>query len=412
MIEIFTKGEIAMVYENLKSKKHAERNKKMPIGVDGVSSLIFEKNLDFSLNEIYRKLLVINDKIEYQFAPLLRIERTKSQGGIRALHIPRLRDQIVLRLIHDEIQRLSNCHGIDLKVKSPYSFVNKFDLLIQHNPEAIILKTDISQFYDSIPRAKAIELCKGLGIRKELYEFMLNWSENLKIRPGNFYMNSDFNTFQGLPQGLSISSLLAELYVRQIDQGFIKEIGYLRYIDDVVIVCRDINDAHKKLEYLRQAVGDIGLKLSSNKTEILRIKDGLEWLGLVHFPGKRLIHPDKLIRTVRPISFLQKECLQRICASQNEIDKIESINTFLKQIDKYITGHKKVRLKWYSLVEDSGQWKLMDKYIHGLIYSCIRKAGVDSGSFGQLPSIHAKVLSYKKIKESQNSPIKGNAPSV
>ncbi len=99
MIEIFTKGEIAMVYENLKSKKHAERNKKMPIGVDGVSSLIFEKNLDFSLNEIYRKLLVINDKIEYQFAPLLRIERTKSQGGIRALHIPRLRDQIVLRLI-------------------------------------------------------------------------------------------------------------------------------------------------------------------------------------------------------------------------------------------------------------------------------------------------------------------------
>lgn len=412
MIEIFTKGEIATVYENLKSKKQTERNKKMPIGVDGVSSEVFEKNLDFSLDEIYRKLLVKTDKIEYKFAPLLRIERTKSQGGVRALHIPRLRDQIVLRLIHNEIQRLSYCHGIDLKVKSPYSFVNKFDLLIKHNPEAIILKTDISQFYDSIPRSKAIELCKGLGVRKELYDFILNWSENLKIRPGNFYMNSDFNTFQGLPQGLSISSLLAELYVRQIDQGFINETGYLRYIDDVVIVCRDINDAHKKLEYLRQAVSDIGLKLSSNKTEILRIKDGLEWLGLVHFPGKRLIHPDKLIRTVRPISFLQKECLQRICASQNEIEKIESINTLLRQIDKYITGHKKVRLKWYSLVEDSGQWKLMDKYIHGLIYSCIRKAGVDSESFGQLPSIHAKVLSYKKIKESQNSPIKGNAPSV
>ena len=47
MIEIFTKGEIAMVYKNLKSKKHAERNKKMPIGIDGVSSEVFERNLDF-----------------------------------------------------------------------------------------------------------------------------------------------------------------------------------------------------------------------------------------------------------------------------------------------------------------------------------------------------------------------------
>jgi hypothetical protein len=54
----------------------------------------------------------------------------------------------------------------------------------------------------------------------------------------------------------------------------------------------------------------------------------------------------------------------------------------------------------------------MDKYIHGLIYSCIRKAGLVGKTFGQLPSIHAKILSYKKIRESQNSPIKGNAPSV
>ena len=119
-----------------------------------------------------------------------------------------------------------------------------------------------------------------------------------------------------------------------------------------------------------------------------------------------------MIRAVRPIRFLQKECLQRICDSQNETEKNESINTLISKVDKYTTGNKKVRLKWYSLIDDNGQWKLMDKYIHGLIYSCIRKAGLDSKTFGQLPSIHAKILSYKKIRESQNSPIKGNAPSV
>ena len=412
MFEIFSKVEIAKVYLGLKSKKHLDRNKKMPVGIDGVSSEVFERNLDSSLNEIHRKLLVRNGKIDYKFAPLLRIERSKNQGGVRALHIPRLRDQIVFRLIHNEIQRLSDQKGINLKVGSPYSFVNRFDLVIQQSPNAVILKTDISQFYDSIPRFKAIELCEGLGIRKELLEFMLNWSENLKIRPGNFYVNSDFVAFPGLPQGLSVSSLLAELYVRQIDLGFTNEQGYFRYIDDVIIVCRDIEDAHNKLENLKLSIENISLKLSPHKTEILRIKDGLEWLGLVHYPEKKLIHPDKLIRAVRPIGFFQKECLQRICASQNETEKIESIKTLISQIDKYTTGTKKVRLKWYSLIEDNGQWKLMDKYNHGLIYSCIRKAGIDSATFGKLPSIHAKILSYKKIRESQNSPTKGNAPSV
>lgn len=412
MIEIFTKAEIWDVYQNLKSKKVADRNKKIPIGVDGVSSEVFERNLNFSLNEIHRKLLVNNGRIEYRFAPLLRIERTKVQGGIRALHIPRLRDQIVLRLIHNEIQRLSLTCGMDLKVKSPYSFVNRFDTLVRDFPDATILKTDISKFYDSIPRNEAIMLCGGFGLRKELLEFLLDWSNNLKIRSGNYHLKAECIDFFGLPQGLSISSILAELYIRQIDQKFINHQGYFRYIDDIVIICHDFEDARLKLDQLKHSLAVLGLKLSSNKTEILRFKEGMEWLGLLHFPEKRYIHPDKLIRAVRPLAIMQKECLQSIERATGMNDKSESIIKFIKQIDKYMTGQKKIRLKWYSLVEDSGQWKLMDKYIHGLIYSCIRKAKVRSDSFRALPSIHAKILSYKKMKESQISPSKGNAPSV
>ena len=50
MFEIFSKGEITKVYIGLKSKKDLDRNKRMPIGIDGVSSEIFERNLDSSLN--------------------------------------------------------------------------------------------------------------------------------------------------------------------------------------------------------------------------------------------------------------------------------------------------------------------------------------------------------------------------
>jgi RNA-directed DNA polymerase len=412
MIEIFTKNDISAVYCDLKRKKKADRNKSLPIGIDGVSTSVFERNYDFSLNEIHRKLKIKNGRIDYKFAPLLRIERSKSQGGVRVLHIPRLRDQIVLRLLHNEIKRLAEIRGIDLNLKSPYSFVNRFNQRIEKNENAIILKTDISKFYDSIPRKEAVQLCLELGIQKELFEFLVNWSQNLKVQQSQLYADSEFEDFQGLPQGLSLSSLLAELYVRQVDQNFLDNEGYFRYIDDIVVVCRNNDDAEGVLEQLKHSIERIGLKLSPCKTEILRIQDGVEWLGLFHCSGKRFIHPDKLKRALRPINLMRNECMQSIQIAQNENEKKAAIDRMIKQVDNYTSGHRKVRLKWYSLVEDRGQWKIMDKYIHGLIRSCLRKVGFDLETFNQLPSIHAKILSYKSIKESQNSSIKDNAPSV
>lgn len=414
MIEVFSKSKIIEVYTTLKNKKFAERNKKLPTGIDGVNSDVFERNLDYSINEIYRKLLVVNEKITYKFGPLLRIEKSKSQGGVRALHIPRLRDQIVFRLIHDEIAKLSLSKGIVLKIKSPYSFVKQFESCTIHNPNAVILKTDISQFYDTVPRNKAIELCKGIGMAPEMFELLMGWSENLEIRPGNFYFNKDdfSNKTIGLPQGLSISSLLSELYVRQIDIDFLNHKGYFRYIDDIVVVCENFAEAQNILDQLILSTTNIGLKLSPQKTIIKRLDEGIEWLGLIHFPTKRYIHPVKLNRAIKPIGFMQKVCLQKIVNSQNEIEKVAIINNFIKQVSNHIVGRKNVRLKWYSLVEDKGQWKLMDKQIHSLICACIRKAGFNKTNFEILPSIHSKVCSYKKIKESQNQSIKGIAPNV
>lgn len=412
MLEIFSMEQIASVYHNLVSKKLSDRNKSLPIGIDGVSSQIFERNLDFSLSEIYRKLLVQNGRVCYSFAPLLRIERAKNKGGLRSLHIPRLRDQIVFRLLHNEIQNISLAQGLDLRVKSPYSYIQRFDLYTQNNPNYVILKTDITQFYDSIPREGVFNLCENLGLRQELVAFLKSWSENIQIRNANFDFQTEFHPSLGLPQGLSISSLLAELYATQIDGFFSSESGYFRYIDDIVIISSDFESAYQKLSTLKHVIKSLGLELSPGKTDVVRFKDGFEWLGLIHLPGCRRIHTEKLVKAMKPIKGLQKACHHKVMLSQSQAAKMEAINEFIRQVDKYIVGSKKIRLKWYSLIEDVGQWKLMDRYIHGLIYSCIRKAHLDKDTIQQLPSVHSKIISYKKVKGSPNTSIKGYAPSV
>lgn len=410
MLEIFSKDKIKQVYFELKTKKNLDRQKNLPVGLDGVTTEIFERNFEFSINEVHRKLLSYDGEIKYKFAPLLKIERTKAQGGIRTLHIPRLRDQIVFRLVHNEIQLLAEKKAIDLKLKSPYSFVTRFDECIQKFENPVISKTDISKFYDSIPRDRAISLCNNLGLSPEILQLLFQWNKNLIIRHSNFSLSVDSEPFMGLPQGLSISSLLAELYAKQIDDNFINEEGYFRYVDDIIFVCNNAEEAKNKLDKLKLFIEELGLKLSANKTEIVEFSNGIEWLGLFHTPNGKLMNPEKLIRAVKPIHSIQKICLSQLALNTNSIEKKDLVNDLIKKIDKFTSGTKNVRIKWYSLCVDNGQWKLMDKQIHGLIRSCIRKSKISESEFPKLPSIHAKVISYKKLKKSQSLPIKGNAP--
>jgi len=410
MNEVFSKDKIKQVYFELKTKKNLDRQKKLPVGLDGVTTEIFERNLEFSINEIHRKLISYDGEIKYKFAPLLRIERTKAQGGVRSLHIPRLRDQIVFRLIHNEIQQLAEINAIDLKLKSPYSFVTRFDEYIEKYEKPVILKTDISKFYDSIPRDRAISLCSKIGLSHEIMQLLFQWHQNLIIRHSNLSLSVNSEPIIGLPQGLSISSLLAELYAKQIDDNFLSVEGYFRYIDDIVFICNNAEEAKNKLDKLKLFIEEIGLKLSANKTEIVEFSSGIEWLGLYHTPYGKMMNPEKLSRAIKPIHSLQKICLSQLSSSTTSVDKKNLVNDLIKKIDKFTSGTKDVRIKWYSLCIDNGQWKLMDKQIHGLIRSCIRKSKISESEFPKLPSIHAKAISYKKLKKSQHLPMKGNAP--
>jgi len=79
------------------------------------------------------------------------------------------------------------------------------------------------------------------------------------------------------------------------------------------------------------------------------------------------------------------------------------ISELITEIDEFISGRNKVRLRWYSLCEDIGQWKQIDRFIHGTIRSCIRKAGLNEEDLPSLPSVHLKFLSYKKLRESNTN---------
>ena len=183
-------------------------------------------------------------------------------------------------------------------------------------------------------------------------------------------------------------------------------------VDDILIVCSSSEEAKHELARLKGIVESLGLRLAPNKTIITSLSRGFEWLGMMHYSGYKWIHPDKLEQWSKPFKGIQRDSISKLlkCESQREKEKV--IRELIKTIEKYMHGKQGSRVRWYAFIEDRGQWKNMDKFIHGIIRSCIRLSGIDPAQVPALPSIHAKINAVKKRKESHQPPNKGHAPSV
>src|SRR5581483_9648083 len=108
------------------------------------------------------------------------------------------------------------------------------------HPQAALLSTDISNFYEYIDlsRLKAILLSllpevggdsvQKSGIRAHvelLFDFLQYWA---------------FDSSRGLPQNRDASSFLANLYMHPVDKAMLEKgykAVYFRYMDDIKIVC-------------------------------------------------------------------------------------------------------------------------------------------------------------------------------
>lgn len=88
------------------------------------------------------------------------------------------------------------------------------------------------------------------------------------------------DTKRGTPQGGVISPLLANIVLNQVDwaldkAGFI----FVRYADDLVILCLSHQHAEKAWSLLRKELSKIGLALNDEKTKISSFKEHFDFLG-------------------------------------------------------------------------------------------------------------------------------------
>jgi hypothetical protein len=280
--------------------------------------------------------------------------------------------------------------------KSPRRVVIDFHSHARQYDKPWILRTDISDYYNSVDRNQLfIELKNVDGIRPELLTLVKHWLSNIEYRDAISGKKQKLKT--GLPQGVSLSSLLAEFYLTSIEAQI--GTGYFRYVDDIIVVAENREEASLTLKKLRGLMQEKKLQLSRPKTKIAPLSSGIDWVGLIHFSNKIIAPEHKYAEWRKGMTRAFREVRNHHPRSgYNETDShIIKEMIFNRALD-YIFGENKRRLYWFQLIKDEGQWNEMDRFIHGQIKFTLKYFGLKINEEDKLPSVKLHLSRVKRMK--------------
>jgi RNA-directed DNA polymerase len=164
----------------------------------------------------------------------------------------------------------------------PQDMVKKVKNSIESRRYDAFIKLDVSNFYPTIRHQELLSRLRRKIRDPNIIEFIKS-----AIQTPTVVKSSSFDNISsvGVPQGLSISNVLAAIYLINIDRHFgsIGSIEYYRYVDDILIMC----DQHAAEGVAKSIIGKfnrLGLKIhdpvvAPDKSKIGRVGEKFDYLG-------------------------------------------------------------------------------------------------------------------------------------
>ena len=265
-------------------------------GCDGINMSEFEADLDNNLSRLCEALR----SETFVACPVRRVYIPKSNGKVRPLGIPSIRDRIVQEAVRMALEPIYEA-GF-----SQYSFGFRPNRCTMDAIKAItwttqerkkyfwVIEGDISAYFDTINHRKLMRL-----LRKKISDERLLSLVWKFLRAGVMERRLFKDTNLGTPQGGIISPLLANVYLHELDKYMERYTGipssgkrvrrktglanyaYVRYADDFVILSNGTREQVKEMrEEVRNFLAStLYLSLSMEKTRITHLNDGFDFLG-------------------------------------------------------------------------------------------------------------------------------------
>jgi group II intron reverse transcriptase/maturase len=156
-----------------------------------------------------------------------------------------------------------------------------------------IVDADLKDFFGSVEHEKLLTL-----VARQIADGRVLRLIEAMLKAGSDNKGHVLPTERGTPQGGVVSPLLSNILLTPFDREM-RHKGYqlTRYADDWVVTCQSPAEARAALEAARTILTALGVQLHPQKTRIVHVQSGFEFLGYKIKQGRQLQLPSSKIRS-------------------------------------------------------------------------------------------------------------------
>ncbi len=256
-------------------------------GVDGMTIARFEEDRERYLDVLHRQL----KEARYRPRPVKRVEIDKpGTDKKRPLGIPTVIDRVCQQALVQVLQPIFEPTFREESFgyrpgRSAHMAMRR--IWRQLGQAEWIVDADLADFFGTLSHELLIDRVADRVADGKVLSLIRSMLTAGALRDGTYE-----SAVAGTPQGGVASPLLSNIYLHVFDERMAQAgVALTRYADDWVIVCRSQTEAKRALASARAVLEDeLGLRLNTEKTRIVHVARGFEFLGYRIVRGKGLSH--------------------------------------------------------------------------------------------------------------------------
>jgi RNA-directed DNA polymerase len=401
--KVYQRKNLEMAWEKVKANRGSG-------GVDGQSLEAFAAQLDPQLDRLQSELK--EDTYQPQPVRQVRIPKAGKPGEFRTLGIPTIYDRVCQQALLNRLEPifepvLDEANFGYRRGRSTKDAMRKVWKEIQSGREWIV-DADLKDFFGSVDHEKLLTL-----VAQRVADGRVLRLIRAMLKAGSYGNGQLFPSERGTPQGGVVSPLLSNILLTPFDREM-RHKGYqlTRFADDWVVTCTSATEARAAIAAALRILSVLGVQLHPQKTRVVHVRRGFEFLGYLIRRGKQLkLPPGKIVTGARSgalYAYPREKSIQRFrdrvrqltrrCVPLKTKDLIEQLNPVLRG-----WGHYYKRAHVRTLFNNLDRW--IERRIWSHRYKCWRNCGWKQlpkakmyGEYGlvQLVKLIPSIASQKK----------------
>ncbi len=276
-------------------------------GVDGVTWRDYGQDLEANLRDLHARV----HRGAYRARPSRRAFIPKADGRLRPLGVAALEDKVVQRAVVEVLNAIYEEDFLDFSYgsrpgRSPHRALDALCVGITRRKVNWVFDADIRDCFSKLDHSWLERFLEHRIADRRVLCLIQRWLKAGVMEDGEWS-----ETLEGTPQGASVSTLLANVYLHYVFDLWVHqwrrrrargEVIVVRFADDFVVGFEHRDDAERFWADLRERFASFGLELHEDNTRLIEFwrfaaerrrarglskPETFDFLGFTHICGKQ-----------------------------------------------------------------------------------------------------------------------------